>query len=131
MSRLLPPITSDTAEWWNATRERRLVVQRCNACGAFQHYPRALCTTCGATDLTFDEVTGTGSVVSFTVVHRAPSNQFTPPYVVALVRLDEGVQLLTNIVAAPEDVRCDQPVAVVWAALDDGRHLPQFAPTEA
>ena len=130
MSRSLPPETSDTKAWWDATRDQRLVVQRCASCGRHQHYPRALCTACGSTDLTFDDAAGTGSVVSFSVVHRAPSDSFTPPYVVALVRLDEGVQLLTNIVAPPDIVRCDQPVTVTWEALDDGRHLPLFTPTE-
>ncbi|MCA1711942.1 MAG: OB-fold domain-containing protein [Actinobacteria bacterium] len=130
MTRPLPPVTSDTQAWWDATREQRLLVQHCTSCGVHQHYPRALCTSCGATDLTFDDATGTGSIISFTVVHRAPSESFAPPYVVALVRLDESVQLLTNIVAAPEDVRCDQPVTVTWEALDDGRHLPLFTPTE-
>ena len=130
MTRPLPPVTSDTQAWWDATREQRLLVQRCNACGGYQHYPRALCTSCGATDLAFDDATGAGTVVSWTVVHRAPSESFTPPYVVALVRLDEGVQLLTNIVAAPDAVRCDQPVTVTWEPLDDGRHLPLFTPTE-
>ena len=130
MTRPLPPVTSDTQVWWDATREQRLVVQRCNACASYQHYPRALCISCGAADLAFDDAAGSGTVVSFTIVHRAPSESFTPPYVVALVRLDEGVQLLTNIVAAPEEVRCDQPVTVTWEALDDGRHLPLFTPTE-
>ena len=130
MNRPLPPVTSDTRAWWDATRDRRLVVQRCTACGRHQHYPRALCISCGSTDLTFDDAAGTGTVVSFTVVHRALSESFTPPYVVALVRLDEGVQVLTNIVAAPDDVFCDQPVTVTWEPLDDGRHLPLFTPTE-
>jgi uncharacterized OB-fold protein len=120
-----------TEPWWDATRSRRLVVQRCDACGHHQHYPRALCTACSSTSLSFVEARGTGSVYSYTVVHRSPHPAFTPPYVVALVRLDEGPVLLTNITGcAPEDVRCDMRVRVAWEPpLEDGRRVPVFTPS--
>jgi uncharacterized protein len=127
--RPLPPITPDTKAWWEATRDRRLVVQRCRHCGHHQHYPRDLCTACAGADLELVPAGGRGTVYSFTVVHRAPGPPFDPPYVVALVRLDEGPQVLTNIVGCePSEVRCDQPVTVSWEPLDDGRHLPVFTP---
>jgi uncharacterized OB-fold protein len=130
--RPISPADSCTAEWWDATREGRLLVQRCVPCGARQHYPRAICTTCGATELSYDEASGRGVVYSHTTVARAPHPAFTPPYVVAMVRLDEGPVLLTNIVGcAPEDVRCDMPVTLAWEDLPDGRKLPLFAPTFA
>jgi hypothetical protein len=120
---------SVTQEWWDGTRERRLLVQRCRSCGHQQHYPRNICTGCGASDLSLVEAAGRGSVYSFTVVHRAPHPAFEPPYVVALVRLEEGPVLLTNIVGcAPEDLRCDMPVTVGWEDLPDGRRLPVFTP---
>ncbi len=117
-----------TAPWWEATRERRLTVQRCRTCGTAQHHPRPLCTTCGGGDLTFEDAAGTGTVHTFTVVHRAPVPDRDVPYVVAIVTLDEGVRLLTELVDVdPDAVRCEQPVTVRWRALDDGRHLPVFA----
>jgi uncharacterized OB-fold protein len=68
-------------------------------------------------------------VHSFTVVHRAPSPDFEVPYVVALVRLEEGPSLLTNIVGcAPEDVRCEQPVTAAWRDGADGRRVVVFTP---
>lgn len=116
-----------TLEWWNATREGRFLVQRCTSCGHRQHYPRNICTACGGTDLTYEEASGRATVYSHTTVRRAPHPAFTPPYVVALVRLEEGPLLLTNIVGeAPEAVRCDQPVRLVWEDLPDGRKLPMF-----
>ena len=122
----LPPVDDVTAPWWDATRERRLLVQRCESCGHLQHYPRALCTACGATDLGWDVASGRGTVDTFTVVHR-PLPGFEPPYVVARVRLAEGVVLLTNVVdVEPDGVRCDQAVRVSWRPLEDGRHLPVF-----
>lgn len=119
----------DTQAWWDATRGRQLRVQRCRDCGHAQHYPRALCTACGGDALEMAPTRGTGLVETFTVVHRAPYEGLHPPYVVGLVRLAEGPQLLTNIVGcAPEDVRCGMPVAVTWERLEDGRHLPVFSP---
>jgi uncharacterized OB-fold protein len=127
--RPLPPVTPDTAGWWAATRDRRLLVQRCRACGNRQHYPRDLCLRCAGTDLELTPTSGRGSVYSFTVVHRPPHPAFVPPYVVALVRLDDGPQLLTNVVGAePDEVRCGMAVVVAWEPLDDGRHLPVFTP---
>ena len=120
-----------TAPWWEATAERRLTVQRCETCEHHQHYPRALCTACGSTELGFVDASGRGTVYSHTTVRRAPHEAFEPPYVVALVRLEEGPMLLTNIVGCvPADVRCDMAVRVSWEDLPDGRKLPLFEPVE-
>ncbi|AKS32106.1 Zn-ribbon domain-containing OB-fold protein [Mycolicibacterium goodii] len=129
-SRPVPPVTSETREWWEHTRDRTLTVQQCKRCDHAQFYPRALCVSCGSNDLDLVKVRGTGSVYSFTTVFRSPAqDHFVPPYVVALVRLTEGPVLLTNIVTAePEDVSCDLPVTLVWDQLPDGRHLPLFTP---
>ncbi|MDL4813227.1 Zn-ribbon domain-containing OB-fold protein [Actinomadura opuntiae] len=110
--------------WWDATRDRRLAVQRC-ACGHAQHYPRELCTRCGGTDLMFDDASGHGTVDSFTVVHRAPSSDVEAPYVVARVRLADGPIILTHL-AGPGPWACDEPVRLGWRPLPDGRHLPVF-----
>ena len=118
---------ADSEGWWEATRERRLVVQRCDRCGHRQHYQRMLCVACGRTHLSFVEASGKGTVYSFTVVYRSPSAAFTPPYVIALVRLAEGPLLLTRIVDCESAlVACDLPVELRWQRLEDGRHLPVF-----
>jgi uncharacterized OB-fold protein len=118
---------AESEAWWEATRERRLLVQRCEHCGRHQHYPRMLCIACGGTDLSFVGASGKGTVYSFTVVRRAPSAGFTPPYVIALVRLAEGPLLVTRIVdCEPALVVCDLPVELRWQRLEDGRHLPVF-----
>ena len=133
MSRIEPPLTPLNEPFWNATREQRLIAQRCDACAAFIWYPRDFCPSCLGSDLTWTELAGTGTIHTFNVM-RKPGNPMMAdevPYVVALVDLDEGIRMTTNIVgAAPEAVRCDQPVVVDWSvALDDGRRLPMFAPT--
>ena len=121
-----------TAPWWDATREGRLLVQRCRGCGHHQHYPRNICTACGTRDPEFVESSGRGTVYSYTIVNRSPDPAFSPPYVVALVRLDEGPVMLTNVVGCPPDmVRCDMAVTVGWEDLPDGRRLPVFTPMGA
>lgn len=125
---LLPATDADTAPWWDATRERRLLVQRCKACGLAQHPPRALCTRCGGEPVLVD-ASGHGRVWSFSVVRRPPSQAFVAPYAVALVRLAEDPVLLSRVVGCPlAAIRCDEPVTVAWEPLPDGRHLPVFTP---
>ena len=124
---LVPGTDATLAPWWDATRSRRLVVQRCSACGQAQHYPRASCSHCGAgpDSLSFVDAAGTGTVESFTVVHRSPHPGFDVPYVVGLVRLVEGPVMLTRLVG-DENWECDRAVSVEWWAVGDGRHLPVF-----
>lgn len=130
-ARPVAPPDNVTESWWAATSEGRLTVQGCRACGASQLYPRPLCATCGGTDLELVDATGRATVHSLTVVHRAPHPAFTPPYVVALVHLEEGPTMMTNVVGCdPADVHIGQTVEVTWHDLDDGRRLPLFTPTE-
>jgi hypothetical protein len=132
----LPPVPAPdavTAGWWEATREHRLTVQRCGACSRAQHPPRSVCIHCGRTDaLRLDDAAGTGVVDSFTVVHRAPFPDLEVPYVIARVRLDEGVICLTRLTNAdPDSWRIGDRVRVDWIDLPDGRALPVFVPAPA
>lgn len=120
-----------TQTWWDATREGKLLIQRCPACGHHQHYPRNVCTSCGTLGPEFVACEGRGTIYSHTTVHRAPHPAFEPPYVVALVRLEEGPVLMGNVVGIePGAVRCDMPVKLTWENLDDGRRLPMFTPED-
>ena len=113
-----------TQAWWDATRQRTFLVQRCDDCNHKQHYPRNVCTACGSDRLSYLEASGRATVYSFTTVRRAPYPSFEPPYVVALVRLDEGPLVLTNIVSG--EARCDARARLAWEDLPDGRKLPVF-----
>ncbi len=127
-----PPDDVVTRPWWDATRDQRLQLQRCPRCGAVQHPPRSVCARCGDDRVERITSTGRGVVDAWTVVDRAPQPGFTPPYVVARVRLDEGPVLLTNLEGATvESWRIGAPVSLAWRALPDGRHLPVFVPREA
>lgn len=118
-----------TTPFWDATREHRLTVQRCGACAAVQHPPRAVCLACSTLGgLAQVDASGLGEVDSFTVVHRAPRADVPTPYTIARVRLDEGPILLTRI-HPHQEVTIGDRVEVAWWDLPDGRALPVFQPT--
>lgn len=129
--RFEPTASEVAAPYWDATREKRLVVQWCDDCDRSVWFPRAVCPVCLGTTLSWRDAAGTGTVYALTVEHRPQNPQLVSraPYVVALVDLDEDVRLLTNVVnCAPGDVAIGQRVSVTWEALSDGRHLPLFEP---
>jgi uncharacterized OB-fold protein len=135
MPRIEPPVSSLAEPFWEATRHEQLMVQRCESCDRFVWYPRERCPGCLGETLAWTPVTGTGTVYTYNVM-RKPGNPMMAdevPYVIALVDLDEGVRVSTNIVGcAPEAVHCDQRVQVDWSVeLDDGRRLPVFRPAES
>jgi hypothetical protein len=114
----------ETLPFWQAAAEGRLLLKFCRLCGRTHWYPRALCPHCHSADLEWREASGKGTVYSFTVVRRAE-----PPYVLALVRLDEGTTLLTNIVDCdPDSVRIGQRVALCFRPAREGRSMPYFRP---
>ena len=129
--RFEPPASELTQPFWDATREHRLLIQWCTACDAPVWFPREVCLQCLGNALEWREAAGTGSVYAFLVEHRPnlPGVFGDEPYVVALVELDEGPRLMTNIVGCPtRDVAVGMPVRVTWELLSDGRNLPQFEP---
>jgi hypothetical protein len=127
----MPAKTLDALPFWDGCAQGRLLIQRCAACARFQHYPRSLCTRCTGTDLSFEEVSGHGTVVTFTVCDRPLGARFVgrTPYVVALVDLAEGPRLMTNIVGcAATDVTIGMQVRVGFEDLGQGTWLPVFEP---
>lgn len=106
-----------TVPWWRAAGKRRLLVQRCESCGAHQLYPRPFCLRCESRDVAWVESLGQGCVYSQTTVRVPVVSWLTPPYVVALVELDEGPRLLTNLVGPACSI--GDRVEVCWDVRDD------------
>lgn len=125
-----PIVNADSAPYWGAAREDLLKIQKCVDCGALRFFPRYLCTECGSDNTEWTEVSGRGTVHSFTIVHRAafPEFQAITPYVVALVDLAEGPRMMTNIVGEDAlEVEIDDAVEVCFEARGtDGAKVPQF-----
>lgn len=127
----LPRPAPESAPFWEAAKGHRLELPRCNACGKFWFPPSRSCPHCLAADFAWTPVSGRGTVFSFVVFHRVyhPAYEGEVPYVVALIALEEGPRMLSNVVGiAPDDVRCDMAVKVVFDDVADGVALPKFTP---
>jgi uncharacterized OB-fold protein len=120
--------TNHTPEFWDATRDRRLVIQWCLDCEQPVWFPREVCPGCLGTNLEWRPSAGKGEVYAASVHHLPGNPAMQPPYVVALVQLDEGVRMMTNIVglADPYDAAVGKRVKLTWEPLSDGRNLPVF-----
>lgn len=99
-----PTVTPETAPFWRAAAEGRLVLQSCDSCGTVIWYPRSVCPMCSSRSLVWQEATGVGRIYSFTIVHRGQGEYGeSNPYVLAFVELDEGPRIITNILDAELD----------------------------
>jgi uncharacterized OB-fold protein len=128
---IIPGMTELTAPFWQAARDGRLAVQECRSCGRLTHPPLPACPDCHSTGLGWREVSGTGTVYTYTVVRHPTHFAFADqiPYVIALVELAEGPRLITAITGCPpEQVRAGMPVRAVFREAADGVTLPYFEP---
>lgn len=128
-----PVPTPETARYWEGCRDHKLLIQKCADCGRHQFYPRAVCSHCGSANIGWVEASGRGSVVSYTVMHRAVSKAYAAdvPAVLALVRLDEDVQMMTNIIDCDaERVRTGLAVEVAFEDWSDEISMPMFRPVD-
>jgi hypothetical protein len=104
-------------------------MQWCVDCDRAIFFPREVCPGCLGSRLEWRPSPGTGSVYTYTVEHNPQNPGLTGPYTIALIDLDEGVRMMSNVVGCPpEDVRVGMRVAIAWEELSDGRNLPQFEP---
>ena len=125
----LPKLNPDNRPFWEGCRKHELRFQQCNHCGHVRWPPSHLCPQCHGTEINWLISKGIGRVYTFAVYHTAfhPGFAADLPYIVAVVALDEGPHLLTNIVdCPPERVKCDMPVEVVWEDVDEEITLPKF-----
>jgi uncharacterized OB-fold protein len=117
--------------FWDGTAVGELRIQRCPRCGHFQFYPRAWCMHCTSLELDWYVASGRGSIHTYTVIrrHTAPAWKTLLPYVVAIVALEEGPRLMTNIVDCdPESVYVEMPVQARLTPITQEIALPLFAP---
>lgn len=124
-----PRPNADSLPYWQAARERRLLIRQCKSCGARHFMPRHLCPECWSDQLEWIDSQGAGSVHTFSTVHRAPTPAFgaAAPYVIAMIDLDEGVRMLANVVGpAAREVAIGDRVCLVFEERGDGAMLPQF-----
>lgn len=124
-----PARSRDNAFFWEGVDERRLLIQRCDGCGRLRHPPGPMCPDCHGFDWEAQEASGRGRVYSFVVAHHPPIPPFDYPNLIALVELEEGTRIVSNLVGvSPADVAIDMPVEVVFTQVDPDLVLPLFRP---
>jgi len=127
-ARLAPSTSPDTQFFWDGLKDRRLLVQRCDGCGALRHPPRPMCPRCHSLAWTQSESSGRGTILS-AVVMRHPQYPwwFETDPVVVLVELEEGWRLVANLIGVENaDDVMNAPVEVVFEDFDDDVTLPAF-----
>jgi uncharacterized OB-fold protein len=132
--RPVPVVDGDSSSYWAAAHRGELLINRCARCEQFVFYRRSVCPHCGAAGVEPYVAKGTGTVYSYTISRRPASPEFRDdvPYVVALVELDEGVRLMTNIVnCEPAAVYIGQAVSVRFESIAEDISLPFFEPVDS
>jgi uncharacterized OB-fold protein len=127
----LPVVTEESRPFWEGCRQGKLVLQYCEQCQRYQFYPRLYCMQCGSKALRWVETSGRGVVYSYTIIRQNKSPEFMndTPYNVAIVQLEEGPRMLSNIVDVdPLELRVDLPVTVVFDQVSESISLPRFRP---
>lgn len=129
----LPNINGDNREFWAGCRAHQLKFQKCEKCGHVRAPGSLICPVCHSMNADWILSPGNGKIYTFIVYRVAfhPAFADDVPYVVAVVKLEEGPHLLSNIVGClPEEVACEMPVEVVWKDINQNVSLPVFRPAK-
>jgi uncharacterized OB-fold protein len=130
------PLVDDASDgFWAAAREGRLAIQRCTDCSRYNHAPSLACPSCGSFDLAYADVSGRGTLFSWTVINEppAPGFQGRMPLIVGIVELAEQPNLLmvANLLELEEaELKLGLPLRVTFEKISDECTLPQFAKAE-
>jgi uncharacterized OB-fold protein len=121
-------------EFWKGVKAHKLLIQQCGDCGRKIFYPRLFCTECLSSNLRWIKCSGRGKVYSYAVPRTGTPRPFanSTPYIIAVIKLDEGVTISSNIVnCKPEDVKCDMDVEAVFDDITEQVTLVKFKPVAA
>ena len=127
----LPAPDPSTEPWWAAAKDGTLLVKRCASCGRVHHYPRPFCPHCWSPDVEWEQASGRGVVYTYSTVHVNDLPPFAEkvPYTVAIVELDEGPRVMTNLVDVDDvELRIGMPVEVTFVEQTDEFTLAMFRP---
>ena len=130
VARAVPRSFRFSRPFWEATREHKLLLQYCPATGRYQFYPRPVSLFTGRTDIEWREVSGRGEVFAYTVAHVArPPFAGHTPFLIATVTLDEGVNIVGDVInCSMDEIAVGMRVRPAWAPLPDGTNLLLFEP---
>lgn len=131
--RMLPEPTPETRHFWDGCRDGELRLQRCTACSKSYFPPRAFCPACGAREVEVYPASGRAILYSYVINHRPRPDMGTEPHSIAVVELEEGPRMMTNVVncpQTPEALQLDMPLVVTFAKQTDEISLPFFEPAK-
>jgi uncharacterized OB-fold protein len=124
-----PIVTDDSAVFWNAAQEGLLVAQQCRDCGVMRHPPRPMCPLCRSLEIDVVTLAGRGTVYSYAILHYPQNPAFDYPVLAALVDLDEGIRVVSNLIdVAPQDIHVGMRVEVCFVPTIDNGAVPVFRP---
>lgn len=128
----IPVPTPETQHFWDGCKDGKLVLQRCKETGKAYFPPRPFSPYTGSRDVETFEASGKGRLFSYVINHRPPRGfEDDAPYALAIVELDEGVRMMSNIIECeqtPEALELDMPLEVVFEEISEQISLPKFRP---
>ncbi len=127
----LPQSTPWSKPFWEGCKKHELLIQKCQDCQKYIFYPKMFCPDCLSSNLKWVKSSGKGKVYSYMVVYSYQPTEFDEdlPYVVAIIELEEGVRLMSDVIGCPpETVNCDMKVGVVFDDVTEEVTLPKFKP---
>jgi uncharacterized protein len=123
----LPRPTATSRPFWEAAKRHELMLQQCQSCKGFIYYPRDRCPHCMSDQLEWQRVSGRGKLYSYTIVRRASTRAFADrPYVLAIVELDEGPRMTTNLDAPAGQIKIGTPVRAYFDDVTPQQTLVKF-----
>ncbi len=134
LQRPLPtPMTPEAKPYWDGLRAGKLMLPKCGDCNTAFFYPRILCPHCHSRNVDWIEASGKGKLYSFEIAYRSfnPAFKVEPPFILAMVELEEGPRIMSNLInveADPAAVKCDMAVEVVFEKQTDEVTIPLFQP---
>ena len=131
----VPVATPESDFFWDKTRKHELWIQKCVDCDTAFFYPRMICPDCLEDTIEWFKTSGKGFLYTYMINHRPPPGfEDEAPYAIAIVQLDEGPRMMTNIVgieSTPENLVLDMPLEVVFEDIVDDMSLPKWRPAQS
>ena len=130
-AKAIPIPGPESLPFWEGAKNHQLMLQKCFDCAHHWFPPSTVCTGCGSRNIEWAASSGKGKVFSFVVFHKLYHKGWDGeiPYAVAIVELEEGARMLSNVIGIPvEEVKCDLSVEVVFEDATSELTLPKFKP---
>ena len=127
----IPWVGPEAQRYWEGCKRHELWLPYCGQCEEFFFYPRAFCPRCFNWEIDWKQVSGRAKLYTYAIQHRPMAPGFEPPYITAIVQLEEGPRMMTNLVDVepdPDKVPWDVPLEVVFEDISDEISLPKFRP---